>query len=153
MSRRTNLAPSNDEVDLMPLELMTSNPEDMGSTVEDRPWLALHPFPVACRNCGTILQASYVAENDFCCPHCGEQVCYACGCVEHDACNLTVTSRDGAHSETYPCTWAEPGCCTFCMYRAAYEFYQEVNGEPADDPYYMGLGCSVCAVKGLGSLV
>lgn len=112
--------------------------------------LAFHPLPVPARCCGTILQASYAERDGYCCPNCGEAVCYTCGCVDSEACSLTVTSLDGASSATYTCDrWAEPGICTFCYWRAAYEFYQEATGRPKTDPHYMGLGASVRAVKGL----
>lgn len=111
--------------------------------------IAFHPLPVPARCCGTILQASYALQNGYVCPNCGAQVCYICGCVEREACSLTVTSHDGARSATYACSWAEPGTCTFCYWRAAYEFYQEATGRPKNDPHYMSLGASVRAVKGL----
>jgi hypothetical protein len=121
-----------------------------GFTFDEQPTpIAFHPLPVPARCCGTILQASYAAHYGFCCPQCGAPVCYTCGCVEHEACSVTVTSLDGRQSAEYTCAWAEPGVCSFCFSRAAYEFYQEVTGRPKDDAYYMSLGHSVRAVKGL----
>jgi hypothetical protein len=112
--------------------------------------LPFHPLPVPCRGCGTVLEASYAAESGFCCPVCGEAVCWTCGCVEGHACAVEVSTLDGSHSEVLVCGWAAPGCCTFCASRAAYEFYQEATGRPADDPYYLALAPSVRPVKGLG---
>jgi predicted RNA-binding Zn-ribbon protein involved in translation (DUF1610 family) len=110
----------------------------------------LSPHPVPCRNCGAILQATYAEENDFACPNCGKDVCYTCGCVEASACSVKVSNRDETSAVVLVCAWAAMGICTFCFWRMAYEFYQEVVGLPADDPFYMSIGRTVRGVKGLG---
>lgn len=112
--------------------------------------LPFHPLPVPCQGCGTVLQASSAADNGFRCPVCTRPACYCCGCTQDRACVVEVTTLDGSHSEQLVCGWAEPGCCSFCFARAAYEFYQEATGRPADDHYYLALAPSVRAVKGLG---
>jgi hypothetical protein len=110
----------------------------------------LHPLPTPCRGCGTILQATYAEDADFCCPVCLRPVCYTCGCVEEHACTAAVATAGGAHEPTLTCSWELPGCCSFCAWRASYEFYQEATGRQADDPFYVTLAPSVRAVKGLG---
>lgn len=112
--------------------------------------LVFHPAPVPARCCGTILQATYAEENDFCCPYCGADVCYTCGCVDDAACTAVKHNADGTERTVLACSWRAPGTCSFCYWRAAYEFYQEATGRPADDPFYMTIGQSVRAVKGLG---
>jgi hypothetical protein len=112
--------------------------------------VALHPHPVPCRKCGTVLQATYAQANEFRCPECGEPVCYTCGCVESDACQAEVSNRDGSGTKVYHCWWATPGACGFCLARAAYELYMEATGRPADDPFYMNLGRTSRGFKGLG---
>lgn len=101
--------------------------------------VALHPHPVPARCCGTILQATYAAQNEFCCPKCGTPVCYTCGCVDFDACQVEVSNRDGSNTQTYQCWWAAAGTCGFCLARAAYELYMEATGRPADDQFYLNL--------------
>jgi predicted RNA-binding Zn-ribbon protein involved in translation (DUF1610 family) len=112
--------------------------------------MAMHPHPVPCRNCGIILQATYAEQNEFRCPQCGELVCYVCGCTERSACVVEIHNGDKTSTTAWICEWANvPGTCSHCYSRAAYELYQEANGEPADDPFYMSLGRSAFGVKGL----
>lgn len=111
---------------------------------------ALHPHPVACSNCGCMLQATYAEANNFCCPECGEEVCYICGCTAAAACVVTKSTRDKSNSQTYRCGWSsQPGACSFCYSRIAYEFYQEAIGLPADDAFYMSLSREPRAYKSL----
>lgn len=111
--------------------------------------LPFHPHPIPCRNCGTILEATDAAVNSYSCPECLEPVCYVCGCVESYACTMEVANADQTAEATYNCSWADVGTCSFCLSRAAYEFYQQATDRSADDPYYMDLGRTVRAVKGL----
>jgi len=115
-----------------------------------RPRVPFHPHPVPCRGCGFILQATYAAANGYRCPGCRRPVCYVCGCTEDVACRMTETAADGSKTAEYACAWCPfvPGTCTFCYARAAYEYYQDVNGQPADDPHYLA-GPSARAFKGL----
>ena len=117
--------------------------------LEDSP-LVFHPLPVPARCCGTILQATYAEENDYCCPNCGAEVCYTCGCSYNQACASIRTTADHRRQMIINCSWYAPGTCSFCYWRAAYEFYQEATGRVADDPFYLAIGQTVRAVKGLG---
>lgn len=111
----------------------------------------IHPAPVGCRRCGTILQASYAAEAEFCCPTCGEPACYTCGCTETRACSASIPNLAGSRTATMHCGWVAPGLCSFCGGRAAYEMYMAATGRPAVDRFYLGLAPSAFAVRGLGA--
>jgi len=109
-----------------------------------------HPHPVPCRNCGTILQATYAKANGFKCPQCLAPACYTCGCTETSACVLGLVSADGALSTEHVCGWAFPGMCTFCYSTAAYELYMRATGREAADPFETFGGRTAFAFKGLG---
>lgn len=113
--------------------------------------LAFTPNPVGCRNCGTMLYASHAQAQHFGCPSCLVPCCYTCGCTDLRGCEIREVNGDNTSSMEMRCSWSQaPGVCSFCRWRAAYEFYQLTIGQPANDPFYMSIGRTVHAeAKGL----
>jgi hypothetical protein len=132
--------------------------EDFGGILDPAGWpfnegpgpLVFHPLPVPARCCGTILQATYADQNDYRCPQCRALVCYTCGCTEASACDLKIVTEATGHVTHLVCAWSPmPGLCSFCWWRAAFEFCQEATGREATSEFYSTIGKSVRAVKGL----
>lgn len=114
--------------------------------------LEMHPEPIPCRRCGTILRATFADADGYRCPTCGEPVCYICGCSMERACVVEVATLDGTRTKRHVCSWSDlPGTCSHCFRRAVYELYQQATGRPANDPFYIRLGRSAFGQKGLGN--
>jgi len=99
--------------------------------------IVLTPQPVLCKNCFTVLKASYAAENYGLCPGCQEPACYTCGCSEERACARESQTLDGKRSVTHVCSWADVGICSFCREEACYVLYMEATGREPVDPYIL----------------